>query len=61
MRVVLDTNVIVAAMRSPVGASAFLLMAAREGKITPLSNVALALEYEAICRRPEHVAASGPK
>lgn len=24
-----------------------------------LANVALALEYEAICRRPEHVAAAG--
>ena len=59
MGCVLDTDVVVAAMRSPAGASAFLLMGARRGKITMLANVALALEYEAICRRPEHVAAAG--
>jgi putative PIN family toxin of toxin-antitoxin system len=58
-RCVLDTNVIVAAMRSPSGASAYLLRAARARKITMLANVALALEYEAICRRAEHILASG--
>jgi len=46
-------------MRSPAGASAALLMKARQGKVTLLANVALALEYEATCRRPEHVMASG--
>jgi predicted nucleic acid-binding protein len=46
-------------MRSPKEASAFLLMAARAGRITMLANVALALEYEAICRRTEHMAAAG--
>ena len=46
-------------MRSPGGASAFLLSAAGRGQITTLANVALALEYEATCRRLEHVAASG--
>ena len=46
-------------MRSPKGASASLLMAARTGRITMLANVALALEYEAICRRTEHMAAAG--
>jgi predicted nucleic acid-binding protein len=55
----LDTNVVVAAMRSPTGASAALVMAARRGGIVMLVNVALALEYEAICRRPEHIAAAG--
>ena len=59
MRCVLDTNVVVAALRSPRGASAFLLTAARAGRITILANVALALEYEAICKLPEHVLASG--
>ena len=59
MRCVLDTNVVVAAMRSPTGASAFLLMAARRRQITMLANVALALEYEATCHREEHVIASG--
>jgi putative PIN family toxin of toxin-antitoxin system len=59
MRLVLDTNVIVAAMRSPTGASAALLMAARRGEITLVANVALALEYEATCCRSEHGIAAG--
>lgn len=59
MRLVLDTNVIVSAMRSPQGASAALLMAARRGRITLVANVALALEYEATCSLAEHRLASG--
>ena len=59
MRLVLDTNVIVTAMRSPKGASVALLMAARRERITILANVALALEYEATCRRAEHGVAAG--
>jgi putative PIN family toxin of toxin-antitoxin system len=61
MRCVLDTNVVVAGMRSPSGASAALLLAARHGEITMLANVALALEYEATCRRAEHGVAAGLK
>jgi putative PIN family toxin of toxin-antitoxin system len=56
---VLDTDVIIAAMRSPSGASAALLMAARRGEIRMLANVALALEYEATCHRAEHGVAAG--
>lgn len=48
-------------MRSPGGASAALLRRALDGDVTLLANVALVLEYEAVCRRPEHVAASGLK
>lgn len=59
MRIVLDTNVVVAGMRSPTGASAALLKAARQAKITMVANVALALEYEATCRRAEHGVAAG--
>jgi putative PIN family toxin of toxin-antitoxin system len=59
MRCVLDTNVVVAAMRSPRGASAALLMAARRGEITMVANVGLALEYEAICRLAEHRLVAG--
>jgi len=51
--------VIVTAMQSPKGASAALLMAARRDKIKILANVALALEYEATCRRAEHGVAAG--
>ena len=59
MRLVLDTDVVVAAMRSPTGASAGLLVAATDGVITMLANVALVLEYEAVCRRAEHIKAAG--
>jgi predicted nucleic acid-binding protein len=55
----LDTSAVVAAMRSPTGASAELLMKVRQGKVTLLANVALALEYEAACRRGEHATAAG--
>jgi len=59
MLLVLDTNIVVAAMRSPGGASAEVLRLARRRQITLLANVALALEYEAICTMSKHVAASG--
>jgi len=59
MRLVLDTSAVVAAMRSPSGASAALLVEARKGKVTLLANVALALEYEAACCRAEHIMAAG--
>lgn len=44
----------VAAMRSPAGASAAIVRLARQGRVTLLVSVALALEYEAVCSRPEH-------
>jgi len=52
--VVLDTDVVVAAMRSPGGASAAILRAARQGRVTLLASVPLALEYEAVASRAEH-------
>ena len=54
MRLLLDTDVIVAAMRSPRGASAELLRRIDRGKATMLLSVALALEYEAKCMLAEH-------
>jgi putative PIN family toxin of toxin-antitoxin system len=59
MRVVLDTNVVVAAIRSPTGASAEVLRRIREGRLVPSVSVALCLEYEAVALRPEHVSAAG--
>ena len=56
---VLDTDVVVAAMRSPGGASGAILKAARLGWTTLLLSVPLALEYDAICCRPEHQLSSG--
>jgi predicted nucleic acid-binding protein len=46
-------------MQSPTGASAALLMAARQSAVTVLATVALALEYEATCRLAEHRVAAG--
>jgi predicted nucleic acid-binding protein len=59
MRMVLDADVVVAGMRSPTGASAAVLMAARRRRVVLLATVALFLEYEAVCDRQEHRAASG--
>src|SRR5260370_36558884 len=46
-------------MRSPSGASAAILRAARQGRATLLVSVGLAIEYEAVCCRAEHQAAAG--
>ena len=59
MRLTLDTDVVVAAMRSPGGASAALVLAALDDRIKLLANVALVLEYEAVCLRPEHGLSAG--
>src|SRR5579862_431632 len=59
MRLVLDTDVIVAALRSPRGASAALLLSIDDGLAEMLATVPLFLEYEAVCHRPEHLLASG--
>ena len=59
MRVVLDTNVLVAAMRSPKGASARLVAAALHGEVIMVSNVGLFTEYEAVMTREEHLRAAG--
>jgi putative PIN family toxin of toxin-antitoxin system len=53
-RVVLDTNVIVCALRSRRGASNRLLLAVAERRITALASVPLFLEWEAVIKRPEH-------
>ena len=55
----MDTDVIVAAMRSPGGASAAILRAARNGRVTLLASVPLGMEYEAVCSEVEHRLAAG--
>jgi len=57
--VVLDTNVLVAASRSRLGASFALLQALRQGRYKALVSVPLMLEYEAVLVRPEHRLATG--
>jgi putative PIN family toxin of toxin-antitoxin system len=54
VRIVLDTDVVVAAMRRPTGASAAIVRAVRGKTATLLLSVPLALEYEAVYRRLEH-------
>lgn len=58
LRIVLDTDVIVAALRSPKGASAAILRAVDDGRVRLLSSVALVLEYEAKCTLPTHYEAA---
>ncbi len=52
-RVVLDTNVLVAALRSSSGASRQLLLALRDRRFAAVVSVPLFLEYEATLKRPE--------
>ncbi|MGE0005761.1 MAG: putative toxin-antitoxin system toxin component, PIN family [Parvibaculaceae bacterium] len=59
MRLVLDTNVIVAAFRSRNGASNLLLRFADQDLVTPLCSTALFLEYEAVLSRKEMRAVTG--
>lgn len=59
MNYVLDTNVLVAAVRSPAGASAELLRRVLQRQVPVLCSVPLFLEYEDVLARAEHLAASG--
>jgi putative PIN family toxin of toxin-antitoxin system len=56
---VLDTDVIVAGLRSREGASRQLFHAALDRAFDLLLSVPLILEYEAVLRRPEHLHACG--
>jgi putative PIN family toxin of toxin-antitoxin system len=56
---VLDTDVLVAALRSDQGASRQLLLAALDRRFELLLSVPLILEYEAVLTRPQHLTASG--
>jgi putative PIN family toxin of toxin-antitoxin system len=59
MRYVLDTNVLVAALRSNRGASHKLLKRAFEGNIVVLASVPLMIEYEAVLTRSQHLSVTG--
>jgi putative PIN family toxin of toxin-antitoxin system len=58
---VIDTDVMVAALRSDRGASRQLLLSALDRRIEVVVSVPLMIEYEAVLTRPEHLAASGLK
>lgn len=55
MRIVLDTNVLVAALRSDLGASRQLLNAALDKRYELLLSVPLVIEYEAVLTRSQHL------
>ena len=57
-RTVLDTDVLVAAVRSDRGASRVLLTAALERRYPVLASVPLMLQYESVLTRSEHLAAA---
>jgi putative PIN family toxin of toxin-antitoxin system len=59
LRLVLDTDVVVASLRSDKGASRQLLIGALDRAYEILASVPLIIEYEAVLTRPEHLAASG--
>ena len=52
-RVVLDTDVVVAALRSVTGGSNAVLRELASGRLVALVTPALFLEYEAVLKRPE--------
>lgn len=53
MRVLLDTSIVVATLRSRRGASHRLLELVAHGKVRPLVSTTLFLEYEDVLMRPE--------
>lgn len=59
MRVVLDTSVLVAGLRSQLGASNQILAAVAERRCFPLVSTAMFFEYETVQLRPEQQLATG--
>lgn len=59
MKFVLDTDVLVAGLRSRSGASRRLLLLLHQGAFEALASVAMMLEYEAVLTRPENLHAFG--
>src|SRR6202789_756347 len=58
-RIVMDTSVIVAGLRSQLGASNRILTLVAERRLVPLVTTALFLEYEDVLNRPEQRLATG--
>ena len=55
----LDTDVLVAAVRSDRGVSRALLTSALQRRYPVLASVPLMLQYESVLTRPEHLTAAG--
>lgn len=58
-KVVLDTGIIVTALRSATGASNAVLREVAHGRLMPLVTPALFLEYDAVLKRPDQRLAHG--
>ena len=56
---ILDTDVIIAAIRSRTGASAEIVRRVLRGDLQIEASVAVVLEYEAVATRQEHLDAGG--
>jgi putative PIN family toxin of toxin-antitoxin system len=54
MRIVMDTSVLVAGLRSRLGASAAVLREIAANRVELVASPALFLEYEAVLKREEH-------
>ena len=52
---VINTNVLVAALRSSSGASRRVLLAALSGRLEVVVSVPLLLEYESVLKRPDQL------
>ena len=59
LRVVLDTDIVVAALRSATGGSNAVLRETASGRLLPVATTALFLEYESVLKRPEQRLAHG--
>jgi putative PIN family toxin of toxin-antitoxin system len=59
MILALDTDVMVAALRSPAGASRRLIQHLRAGRVQAVATISMFIEYEAVLTRPEHLTATG--
>ena len=59
MRIVLDTSVVVAGLRSRLGAGNAVLREVARRRLVPLASPPLFLEYEEVLKRPEHCLVHG--
>lgn len=59
MRIVLDTNVLYAGIRSAGGASREIIALVDEGVLTPVISASLVLEYESVLKREEFLQQTG--
>jgi putative PIN family toxin of toxin-antitoxin system len=58
MRIVLDTDILIASVRSKTGASRSIMRMIERRQLTAVATVPMLIEYEAVLTRPEHLAAA---